>query len=142
MKISISAILICSILMCACSLHSKTSRIPQSKLIKNSFDIIGDNNIKLKVEIEYTLSSTGYLNNGCRAQFIVTNIGAVPYTWKNGAKNKIVFEFSTSDGKVLQVSKAFFVNVDPGNSGSAMTVNADAGLNRFCTSVKALKLDR
>ena len=79
----------------SCSLPSIITTIPQKIIkpqedpVKYPYDISGSGEVKLRVEIE-SLASTGY-SNRYQAQFIVTNIGTVPYTWKDGSKNKIVF---------------------------------------------------
>lgn len=125
------------------SKKSATSdQIQQKKIVQNTFDIEGDQGVKLRVEIEYTLNTKGYLNNGCKAQFIVTNIGKTPYTWKKGAKNKIIFDFTTDDKKVFQESVTFFVDLDSGKSASSRKVGINAGLERQCISVTAVKMSR
>ncbi len=113
------------------------------KRVKKSFDIYGSDSVVLRVEIDYAFAKTRDSDNPCVAQFIVTNIGKVPYKWlgKERNENQVVFEFTTSDGKVLEVSHPFFVNLQPGKTSSAQIVFVDAGLKRFCKSVKAVRLD-
>ena len=130
--------LLFSLFFCSCSLSSKTAT---NHVVKNAYTLTGNGGVTLSIEVEYLLSAKGYLNNDCRAQFIVTNTGAVPF--ESGSDMRIiVFEFTTNDGKVLEVAKTFDMNLQPGKTSSAETVSADAGLNRYCTSVKPVRLGK
>lgn len=140
MKIVVKIILLVFTLIIATSILNST--IAQ-KRVKASFDITGSDSVKLRVEIEYAFAKKRASDNPCMAQFIVTNIGTVPYKWLGKAKNEnqIVFEFTTSDGKVLEVSAPLFVNLQPGNTSGAEIVYVSAGLNRYCKSIRAVRLD-
>jgi len=113
------------------------------KRVKASFDIKGSDSVELRVEIDYAFAKRKDSDNPCVAQYIVTNIGTVPYRWlgKERNENQIIFEFTTSDGKVLEVNSPLFVNLQPGNTSGAKIVIVNAGLKRFCKSVRAVRLE-
>lgn len=136
-----------SIIVSACTVSKPQHTVqsqpvkPQFQTIKSSFDLQSDRGVVLRIEIEYQINQYGFLNNQSEAQFLVTNIGKVPYEWKKQEKAKIVFEFTTDDGKIIEQSKRFYKDLSPDRTSSAMTVSVDAGLNRHCTSVKAVRME-
>ncbi|MBV4357710.1 hypothetical protein [Pinibacter aurantiacus] len=109
--------------------------------IKNTYSLTTENGIVLSVDIEYSLSEQGYMNNGCRAQYIVTNIGKTAFYYQEQKKHRIVFEFLTSDGKVIEQSQLFPINIQPKNSSPAQTITTNVGVNRFCMGVKAVRFE-
>lgn len=128
--------------------HVNTPQEIATKNIVNKFIVTGEPGVKLEVEIEYAVGSDGYINNGCVAQYIVTNIGTKEYRYLSSKQkvfdvyNKLVFEFQTSDGKVIQESVDLWDNLGVGKSLKAREIKTDVGLNRFCTGVKAVRMDK
>jgi S1-C subfamily serine protease len=144
-RLSISLAAVLTIFsMSGCFLFQAVSTIQtKPKPVKNTFDIKGCNGVELRVEIEYSLASNGYLNNNAMVQYVVTNIGKTPYYWQKCSQTNdasIIFEFFTTDGKVFQVAQPFYSDVQPGYTGSVGKVLVNVGLNRFCTSVKPVRL--
>ena len=111
------------------------------EVLKNTYILNGDKGVKLQVEIEYTLNELGYMNNNCKAQYIVTNIGKIAYKWGDMEKNKIVFEFNTNDGKIIEENEAFFQNLEPGRSAPIENISINTGIKRICKSIKAVRLE-
>ncbi|MGE9310907.1 hypothetical protein ACLOAU_04655 [Niabella sp. CJ426] len=113
---------------------------------------------KLEVEMDYKVGETGYINNGCKAQFILTNIGnkvldrqamfVRGYTVIRGTRfdslhsvSSIIFEFTTSDNKRIEASSSLSNDkLLIGNSTQAITVRADVG-SRNCVSVKPVRFE-
>jgi hypothetical protein len=116
----------------------------QSYNIKKYFTIKGSDSVKLKVEVEYANSRRGTSKNGCDANFIVTNIGTVPYTGggSEAGENILVFRFTTNDGKTLEVPEKFAVDLMPGKTSNPQTVQAVVGSNKFCVLVQAIRLSK
>lgn len=108
---------------------------------KSTFILSGDKGVKLQVEIEYTLNELGCMNNNCKAQYIVTNIGKVAYKWGETNKNKIAFEFITTDGKIIEESEMFYQNLEPGRTAPVKDVSINAGMKRICKSLKAVRME-
>ena len=112
------------------------------KIVKNSYFLSQKSGAKLEIEIEYQLTEKGYINNNCEAQYIITNVGTIPISCSNGDDSYVIFEFFTSDGKVIEAANGFCDELQPGKTSTARTVSVNAGLNRFCTSVKATRMGR
>lgn len=135
---------------------------PTVRQIRNQYILTTPWAHRLEVEMDYTVGQAGYINNGCQAQYIITNIGTKTVdggkklftgagTRINGVRfdsayivRNIVFEFTTSDGKRIEKSEAIFRNneeiLPEGKSFEARTIRIDAG-SRSCTLVKPIRIE-
>lgn len=115
---------------------------------------------KLEIEMDYAVGKNGYINNGCQAQYIVTNVGSkeidfdkkfttgagtkINTTWFDSTYKPryIIFEFATNDGKRIETKEYLASNgtMPVGKSFAAETVKIDAG-SRACISVKPLRIE-
>ena len=133
----------------------------QEKRINNKYTLTSIYGQKLQIELDYTVGSSGYINNQGYVQYIATNVGLKDikqadvfiggsvisnHTTFDSAYmlSSIVFEFTTSDNKMIEASAGFFTNGSSalliGKSTQAETVRIDAG-NRFCVSVKPIRIE-
>ncbi len=108
---------------------------------KQKYVISSDRGVKLEIEIEYTLNELGCMNNNCEAQYIVTNVGKVAYKWKENSQTKIVFEFTTTDGKIIEENDSFYQNLEPGRTAPVEKISISAGMKRICKSLKAVRME-
>ena len=105
-------------------------------------EIIGDREVILKVEIEYFVNKKGVLKNDQYVEYTITNVSEVQY---NGtapaAKNAIVFDLTTKDGKTMEKSIPFREELSPRKSTVIKYFIADVGPKRSCIGAKASRLD-
>jgi len=109
---------------------------------KSSVQIIGDDGVTLKVDVEYAVNKKNVLVNNRYVEFTVTNVGSVTFNGKtDGNKNALVFDLTTKDGKVIEKSVSFMEILSPGKSTVIKYFIADVGPKALCTGVKASRLD-
>lgn len=158
MKQSIFIFSIVTILFFGCSPKKVVTQAPKTKTFSNSYEISSPYGHKFRIEVDYIAKDLNTLNNGCEAQYIITNIGDKDFIREerfpigdviiNGSKLQnfvfdpsLIFEFTTSDGKKIESSETLFHKILIGKSSSANSVSIDAGL-RVCTGeVKPIRID-
>ena len=113
----------------------------RKKYEKKKYALNGDKGVKLEVEIEYSINELGYMNNNCEAQYIVTNISNVPYSYNTNKKTYIVFEFTSTDGKIIEERDNFTHNLQPGRTAPVDNISINSGIDRICQSVKVVRLE-
>ena len=148
----------------SCSSSQKTVQQPQTivkatpKPVSNTYTFSTDEGIDLKVDIEYLISETGYLNNDCRFSYFVTNTSNKDYEAKiiqdsiytvsgyehNKRQMKLAylyFDANTSDGKVFE-HKVRLREITAGRSDKVRNVfTLKVGKDRFCTGIKASRIE-
>ena len=122
-----------------CNPRPINKSVTKDRVIKNTFEIAGKYAVEMKVEIEYSVSQKGYLNNECTAQYILTNMSEIPYSTKRYSMD-IIFEFQTSDGKVFEVRNRMNNDIQPSHTDEAKKVQLSVGLNKFCISVRPVRI--
>lgn len=149
------------LLTVSCTLTKKPTAYeqPTQKRINNKYILNSPYGHKLEVEIDYTLTSAGYLNNDAEIQYIITNVGTKDLkqeTFVGGTTvfnntmldslyslSDIVFEFTTTDNKRIEAIENLLRgsnNLPVGKSNEARTLRINAG-NRLCTGVKPVRLE-
>lgn len=109
---------------------------------KSTAQIIGDDGVSLRVDVEYAVNKKNVVVNDRYIEYTVTNIGSVIFNGKaDGKKNAIVFDLTTKDGKVIEKSVSFMEILSPGKSTVIKYFIADVGPKALCTGVKASRLD-
>ena len=109
---------------------------------KSSAQIIGDDGVTLRVDLEYAVNKKSIVVNDRYIEYTVTNIGSVVFNGKiEGKKNAIVFDLATKNGKIIEKSVSFMEILSPGKSTVIKYFIADVGPKNLCTAVKASRLD-
>lgn len=156
-------VLLLVILFASCStVINKTQKTqsvqqpPQNKH-RNSYTLTSIIGHKFEIEIDYGAKSTPYLNNKCEAQFIITNIGTKDFianekftadkvstnaTFTHLVKYfqpHIVFEFKTSDGKLVEGIENIYDDIPVGKSSQSHRVSINVGDRQCVGEIKPIK---
>ena len=158
MKINYFILSLFIILVSGCSkIIQPTYTNTEPKTFTKSYELSSQFGHKLKVEVDYVAKDLNNLNNGCVAQFILTNIGTKDFIKnerfpageinQNGIKFQnfyfdpvIIFEFTTSDGKKIE-GKGDIWDILVGKSSSAEDVHIDAGLRTCVGEVIPIRIE-
>ena len=131
---------------------------PKTKTFTNSYEITSPHGHRFKIEVDYIARELNTLNNGCEAQYMVTNIGTKDYIREekflaekkviNGISTpnvdfepSLIFEFSTSDGKKIEFSNLMRDNILVGKSTEEQIIRIDAGIRICVGEVKPIRID-
>lgn len=127
------------IVLCGSLTHSFAQKKNNAK---STAQIIGDDGVSLRVDVEYAVNKKNVVVNDRYIEYTVTNIGSVTFNGKiEGKKNAIVFDLTTKDGKIIEKSVSFMEILSPGKSTVIKYFIADVGPKSSCTGVKASRLD-
>ena len=131
---------------------------PLKKTFSNAYFIDSPHGHKFKIEVDYMVKDINLMNNECKAQYVITNIGTKDFLYeerfpigkvtKNGYtfENEyfdpsIVFEFTTTDGKKMEASMDLDKNILSRKSSAAESVYIRAG-DRVCVGeVKPIRIE-
>ncbi|MBN8699656.1 MAG: hypothetical protein J0L54_08575 [Chitinophagales bacterium] len=123
----------------------------------NEFELESGHGHKFKIEIDYIESKNKSDGNTCIAQYMITNIGAKDYIREekfaagekiiNGTKlpveefdPSLIFEFSTIDGKKIEVSETMLDNILVGKTTQARKVRAEVGFKTCSSEIKPIRI--
>ena len=110
--------------------------------VQSTAQVNGDDGILLKIDIEYAVNKKKILVKDKYIEYTVTNIGTVAYNGTiSGKKNAIVFDLTTTDGKVIEKSVSFREVLSPGKSTVIKYFIADVGPKVSCVKVMPSRLD-
>ena len=110
--------------------------------VKYSGQIIGDDGVVLKIDLEYAVNKKKELVDNRYVEYTVTNVGSVIYNGTlTNKKNALVFDLSTKDGKLIEKSVSFLEVLSPGKSTFIKYFIPDVGPKATCVSVKPSRLD-
>ena len=135
-----------------------SNETPKTKTFTNNYEIASPHGHRFKIEVDYIARDLNTLSNDCRAQYIVTNIGTKDYIREerflavkkviNGVSMQnedfdpsLIFEFSTSDGKIIEASETMFDNILVGKSTEAKRVDINAGIRICVGEVKPIRIN-
>jgi len=137
------------------------------KLISEEYVVNSDVGHQIKVETEFKYLTKNGSIDGCTIGYILTNTGELELKgsglyYKNkyittterqylSAEEfdkvryyipKIVFDVTTSDGKVITISNGV-ADLEPGKSSVPMMISTNVSLvgNRHCVSIKPVKIE-
>lgn len=108
-----------------------------------------------KVEIQYQARNLSSLNNKCRAQYIVTNIGSKDFVRDErfvvgkqqafgselpqfAVDPRLIFEFTATDGKKFEIEEPMISDIYVGKSSEAREVTANIGLQTCVGTIRPI----
>lgn len=125
--------------------------VPEKIIVTYPYVIESSHGIKLKIEVDELRSFIGNMGegNGCGARYIITNVGTKDYirdevftigTQKHEFDPSLVFEFTTSDGKKIEVPETLMKNILAGKSTPQERVNVNVGSRTCVGEVKPIRI--